>query len=509
MDVFALILAMSIVAAAMTALLWKRGRRRAARSVVISEVHQQHVYLFQGGHLSESSVESARISFERSLDSGDLARVDSSLERGIKFAAQVRALTEIGSEAAGVVLERQLRRRVSSDPLEQSWYWLDVACGLRTLARSESLPALIPCVLERELPLSHFLAAEALCFPGFLRLLESPGLPLGASAVRVLVKALAGLRVGVQPHFVGLGRLGEAVETVWDSRPEPADPGAVRVFVEALRLLRRAEHAERLFEARETDRDAFCRQVDRIRALADVLSDYLDEARTELLEGLQAGDAEQANILQALIDLKADTAEAVIPLMQLNRIAARELALESLAHSQDPRIGPFVCREIDQQLPGTNRNTAPMIQAALRVLRRHPSHDAELILLRASKEKNTGTRVAALQSLGWWDPLRRDDVLSCLKQARYQGNSLVLHAAQAALARLGERQALRWFRHQLAGECSDTIHQTIRRVADEGLLLLWPDVDALADADDPDIAFHACEALEQLREDLPVSAPAR
>jgi len=39
-------------------------------------------------------------------------------------------------------------------------------------------------------------------------------------------------------------------------------------------------------------------------------------------------------------------------------------------------------------------------------------------------------------------------------------------------------------------------------VALEGLTLLWPDLDRLADAEDADIAHHAREALERLGEEL-------
>ena len=39
-------------------------------------------------------------------------------------------------------------------------------------------------------------------------------------------------------------------------------------------------------------------------------------------------------------------------------------------------------------------------------------------------------------------------------------------------------------------------------MAAEGLTLLWPDLDRLADAEDPDIAIHAREALERLSEEM-------
>ena len=116
-------------------------------------------------------------------------------------------------------------------------------------------------------------------------------------------------------------------------------------------------------------------------------------------------------------------------------------------------------------------------------------------------------RAAALGSLGWWVPVNHDAVLTRLKEARSDRMPAVQNAAQAALARLGERQALRWFRQQLAGDSPEPIHRVIQLVAEEGILLLWPDLDTLADAEDGDIAFHACEALEQMREGLSVSAP--
>jgi hypothetical protein len=74
-------------------------------------------------------------------------------------------------------------------------------------------------------------------------------------------------------------------------------------------------------------------------------------------------------------------------------------------------------------------------------------------------------------------------------------------AAQAALARLGERRALHWFRQTLAGEMdAPPTPEAIRRISTEGLTWLWPDLDQLADSDDVEVAHHAREALEQLRE---------
>ena len=70
------------------------------------------------------------------------------------------------------------------------------------------------------------------------------------------------------------------------------------------------------------------------------------------------------------------------------------------------------------------------------------------------------------------------------------------------MARLGERQALQWFRQALNGDDSHRVHEAIHVVAAEGVFLLWPDLDRLADSSEPDVAYHAREALEQLNEEL-------
>ncbi|HZT79945.1 MAG TPA: hypothetical protein VFA26_06985, partial [Gemmataceae bacterium] len=106
----------------------------------------------------------------------------------------------------------------------------------------------------------------------------------------------------------------------------------------------------------------------------------------------------------------------------------------------------------------------------------------------------------ALASLGWWEPLARADVLLTLQDGRRDPCPEVRQAARAALARLGERQALQWFRQGLISDDTQRAHETIQVIAAEGLTLLWPDLDRLAEADDPDVAHHAREALERLCE---------
>jgi len=57
----------------------------------------------------------------------------------------------------------------------------------------------------------------------------------------------------------------------------------------------------------------------------------------------------------------------------------------------------------------------------------------------------------------------------------------------------------------LTSEDPQRTHEAIQAVAVEGLTLLWPDLDRLADAEDADVSQHAREALERLCEDMECS----
>ena len=71
-----------------------------------------------------------------------------------------------------------------------------------------------------------------------------------------------------------------------------------------------------------------------------------------------------------------------------------------------------------------------------------------------------------------------------------------------ALARLGERQALLWFRQTLTSEDVHRVVETIQLVASEGITFLWPDLDRIADAEEAEAAPYAREALERMGEEL-------
>src|SRR5262249_19717623 len=154
------------------------------------------------------------------------------------------------------------------------------------------------------------------------------------AALLVLLRALRGLRAGVEPRIISAGRLGEAVSILWDQRIDGVDPLTVRIFVEVRKLLARAGHAERWFRDDETARSAFREQIAMMENLAEAMGEYLDLAADELLDDLPGASAdEQRDILEALADLRADTARVVIPLLECGSLGARDAAVESLAHS--------------------------------------------------------------------------------------------------------------------------------------------------------------------------------
>jgi hypothetical protein len=493
--------------------------RRVAAQDPLSPVSRQHIDLFQGGTLDEELVEEAKDRFRALLERGEIAAVEACLRPGTHYVVQVRALAELGTEAAGRILERQLQRRLSEDQLEQAWYWIDLASGLRILNREESLPHLLRCAeAAGDVPLGHFLAAETVSFLGFAGYLREPDRPLGRAALRVLHRALEGLRQGVPPQLLAEARLGEAVETLWDHQPSRPSPLPIRVFAEVRRLVRRAPQVRSLMSGEGVEREGFDLQMARLEALDPLLADQLREAPGELCRQLATAQGQEVrDLLCTLDDLRAETASAVLPLLAQRNWPHKELAVEGLRWSRDERVGPFLREWVSQRVPLLRRARVrkrpfpprrPSLpaevpyRAILRALRGHPSAETEFLLLLAASDWDPTYRTAAFGSLGWCEPFRRAEVLHALQQGRRDPNPEVRQAARAALARLGERQALQWFRQALNGEETQQVHEAIHLVAQEGLILLWPDLDQLADSSDADVAVHAREALSRLFEEM-------
>ncbi len=292
----------------------------------------------------------------------------------------------------------------------------------------------------------------------------------------------------------------------------------MRVFQEALRVLRRAPHAERMLAGESAEVEAFGWQMSHLAALEAAIRDYLDEAPAALCRRLaRAPLAEQRDALLALADLRAEAGAAVLPLVVRPGYPHAELALEVLANSADERVGPALRQLILERVsllkraqkrrravPPRRPSVPPDVpfRAVLRALRGHASLETEGFLLVAAHDWDPIYRLASVSSLGWWEPLRRREALYTLQEARRDSCPEVRHAARAALARLGERQALQWFRQTLTSEDPHRVHETIQTIANESLTLLWPELDRLADAEDADVSHHAREALERMSEEM-------
>src|SRR5262245_41295514 len=196
-----LVLATALGVPLLLAAAFRLGRalpRPPAQRSLLSPVTQQHLHLFQGGRLSEAAVETAKARLRTLLERGAVAEAEASLRPGLGFVVQVQALAELGSPQAGTILQRQLERRLSPDPVEQSWYWIDLAHILRHLHRADSVPYLLRCSASAaEMPLGQFFAAETACCAGFIDHIGRPATRLGRAALRVLHLALQGLRQGV------------------------------------------------------------------------------------------------------------------------------------------------------------------------------------------------------------------------------------------------------------------------------------------------------------------------
>jgi hypothetical protein len=483
---------------------------------LLSPVTQQHLHLFQGGRLCEAAVLSEKATLSRMLASGDHDRAEAALRPGLQYAVQVQALAEIGNAPAAELLHRQLQRRVSADPVEQSWYWIDVAHSLRLVNNEQSLSHLLRCPANGDgAPLGQFFAAEAVCCPGFIDALRHPTNPMGRAAVRLLHSTLRGLRHGVSPHAIADGKLGIAVATLWTRRPERIDPRVVRVLIEALRLLQRSGHAAQGLLDNE---EAISKQCAEIEKCSGAFADYLSDAPSQLLNDLaDSTDESRMDVLWALDDLRADAAAVVLPHLAQWPAADRDLGVRLLRWSRDPNVARWLVDWVDASIHPVRRakkkpRSSPPSRlsfsescpypAVLSALRGHPTRVVEELLQLAARDWDPTIRAVAIGNLGWWEPLERTSVLRSLQLARADANADVRRAAEAALARLGERRALQTIRGWLVGDADARVAEAIRFIAAERIYWLWSELDAAADRDDPEIAAAAREALEQMREDL-------
>jgi hypothetical protein len=476
---------------------WLLPRRAVLRPV--AAVDRQHRHLQAGGLLGETACETTKAHFRELLAAGQSADVEQELRPGLGFAVQVRALTEIGTPAAAELLERQLSRPLSADPVEQSWYWVDVAAGLRRLNRTAALPAVLRCAdAAAGLPPGAQLAAEAVAFAGFAECLKQPASPTGRAALRALVGTARAARDGtIDLAAVVRCGLGDALADV-SAKAESADPWLALAVIEAERVFRRLGHwTKRLPPDARAKAEA---QAMRLWATGEHRTAWLAGAADRLLARfVAAGSEEQAAILRALFELKGDVT-ALFPHLPDARSVWWVDAVRALRWSKSAAAGP-VLAGLALRLIRKPRDHA-RAAVVLIALRGHPCHESERALLRAAASPGGEVRVAAVGSLGWWPPLDPDRVVKMLRVARTDPDADTRRAAVSALARLGERAALSEVAAGLHSEESAIRADAAYRIAAEELTWLWPDLETATTADDSDAALAAGEALERLRERL-------
>jgi hypothetical protein len=499
-------------------------RRQSSPTSSVSPVTLQHLALYQAGQLDLEAVEQTKRRFERWLAHGHVERVLREMQPGTGFLVSVRALMEIGTEDACRILESQLSQRLCDDPLDQSWYWLDLANSLRHLQREQSLPLLLDCLHQAdEFPLVQYLAAEIVSFTSFDQYLRDLDEERGRAALRWLLRALEGLRFGVPPQVLVEARLGDTLASLCEQLPDKPDPLILRLFRECQRLIRRRGLLERWLENDSPELEMVRLQVGVLESLQPVMLEYLAEQGPALVRQLgEFVDRHLRDALWAVYDLRLEAGEELISLYR-HSPAHRDLIIQAMRWSRHSQVPVLLLEEGNLLLQRLSRVMtryrfmkprqleSDRLQAAaiLFALRGHDSPEVESFLLTAAGHPEPKLRALALSSLGWQSLYQPEAVLLRLRQARLDPHPEVRQAARASLARLGERQALDWFSQALRSRDTSRVLEAIQTIVVEHITLLWPELDRLADADDLDIACLVHEGLMQMREELDYARPAR
>ncbi len=437
---------------------------------------------------------------------------------GHRCVEEVRRRCHVDFVGAMNFLEGQLNRRVSDNAHEQSRYWIDLAEGLRGLNLHESLPALLRRADDAlDLPLGEGYAAEVSVFAAFAEYLHDPMTLEGQSALRVLRVAMEGVRNGRVPAGVYAdAAFGDAVRRLSENCPNEVNPRLVLVFVEALRHGRRSFHTWAAFRDDPVRRQTVRWQQAFLKDAEPILREYLHDIGGDLTRLLERTHGRgRREILQALAELQADTDDVALTLLGDPEFDNRAEAIRCLRWSKSPLAPAALCGIARHALTGersarwlrrlgVGRKPVPTeeIREAIWALRGHPSDEAERVLLHYAGRPEAGWRKAAFESLGWWEPARRGEVLHAIRTGRQDADANVRKASLAAGARLGECAALQMIRETLTRESQSCVLEAIRLCASEGLSWLWPELDVLTESDDPAIVAEAWEAIERLREEF-------
>jgi hypothetical protein len=295
----------------------------------------------------------------------------------------------------------------------------------------------------------------------------------------------------VDPAVVVHGRLGELIESIWRKRINGIDPIVTSILIEAMRLVRHATLFVRWLEFRGIDVVAFHDQIKRIAECENGIQDWLSEAPDYLQSQCQSDDPQSRfEAVHALRELNVDCSEWVMSIFAEVRPDERHLYLP-LLHPSTDRAAEFVRKLALQALNlQSARAQEPLAVAAIRALQCFPSIESERVLVNAIDHAWPEIRHAAWDAVGWWTPCGTEFVQRIQKQSR-SSDSATNDSALCALARLGNRKSLNVLRSRLRNSRAERVHQTLDMISSQGIALLLPDIDALSQSDDPEIALRA------------------
>lgn len=478
----------------------------------LSPVCRQHMEFYQGEPIPPWLIEKQKNRLLRYIESGHKRALENMFVPGLEYLVNVRALVEIGDEGAAVTLQSLVSRLKCKDPLEKSWFLVDLANGLRNLQHGESIGSLVGYFNEhQELVLAPLLASEILCFDSFGRYYRAANTQERKAALRLVQSAIDGLYSGITMDIISESRLGDLVECIWENKPPGICPVHVCVFQNLLKLVKRCRGLSAVMEHEIGDPDEFGWQLEKIASFEAAFTGYLKRAR-KILPGKidEIPWSDHPDYLKAFYELKCPPSSRFWAWLQDPVYPHKALLWESFIHHTLP-IGDklialfnsrFPTRKYARSLPFISPAMQPELISLCKALKRHPSEAVEKFLLEMGQCHSKEMLLGVVSSLGWWEPFDLRAVTSFLAGLRNHRELDVCFAVNSALARFGERKALQWLRGNLNHEDISLVHQTIHVISTQGISLLWPELDQLVEATDADIAFHAREAIANLSEGL-------
>lgn len=488
-----------------------RGDKERQQITGLSPVSRQHLEIYQGQDLPSWLMEKTKVKIKNYLDRGMHSHVEGLLRPGLDYVVVVKALLEIGTPQSFDILQKSFGKTHSKDPMEDLWYAIDITNALRQVNRDEILPEIVTYLCKhRGLAIAPLFAAEVISFDSFPELLKSPIPEERNFAVIALSLAMDGLQSGISLEVFAESKIGSLYELIWENRIQYNCAVLVVLFQNGIRFLRRYHGMNEILERELQSPDDFRWQIMRLDSLEQSLKFYLLNARASLFQLLENSSwSEHVEVFRALYSLKCAPPVSAWDWLADPGYPHKSFVWELFAFEKVNKGAALVTtyksafRFKNFSWLYANANAKKIEKIALaKCLRFHPGADTEGCLLELANSGDTAVAQEALTSLGWWEPVNRSEVLKTLHRMQKEPKTEINLAATAALARLGERKSLQSIAKNLMSEDPLTIHQAIHTISTQGISLLWPDLDQLADSSDADVAIHAREAIAHLSEQM-------